>query len=1032
MTLDALWTLDPVQIASGQYHEISCRFQAGGTLIGQEIAFSPLMWSLVQEPLTSSSAPTNNVFKAVYPASGTVEMTWFGDDHKQNWKARIEYVSATTFDLFLEFVASTDLNGYASTEISNLSRFTVEALASSVYDQTKYLVMAVWLVHEDNPANDVLETVSAPFNLSKWFDEALPTTFKLKISGSEVDGYIIGQDLEVIVHIDGSGDPVTIGNQYYVALIKETPTTSGNLVDAHRFGYAFIDGSANAVSDLDNPFTAGAILDSPGGLGLSNQYEGELTIGGAHFIDGECYHVIVIYNVDGLWTAAKSEAFCNIGAPNVPTYGDITVQISQGGNDYANECASNVVPCETLDICVTMDPASYNTDASDNGTPGTYATNLQQINVYDSPVPLIPGQSIDEITGLSLLGTTTDGCFSLLIPEDWSGEDHFIVFEYVFFIDDDTPYYDYIYYAVPVSVVDISSPGYLTLDSIHDVNDAVFLNDRICLDYDDVVKLNLVHSGASNHALDVIDPHGLVLSSPANFAAGIAQVIVDANKLALDLDRCLKFIATPVAPGETTCTCFDIDLTATVVSTENGVTVIDLDWNLDSPPDTVQAFIIKQGGDPAQEFTGTSGTVQYQIETNDNKITLFFVIMVILENGCVYTTTPSIEVYNITGSTNTVDYDICLDPPSGELTCDNVALLSGVCNFDIGAGTLTVTPTFDGTGISSPINTETKEYNLNGDGWVAYGGGDIDCGFIALFDYLALRWTVTFNDDCPDQVYSQIVQCFRTPPDCNNKPKIICLFDDATDTFTINVNNNAGGSDVDEWNIMYSEDGGATFDPYTAPFVVDPAVDSIIATAYPEYADSCPPGPLLSCSWIRDDDANNCDYDEYDLTSVFDEGTGAHIPTFTGDEDPLEVNIKEYSLDGGLTWTPYVTNPVGQLVIFRWTIQFPGCCEEILVSASQEPQIGTQIFRIVDDVIDLGALGAPEDTFTLNIPAGFELINADHVIPYLNNARLFEGVDDFGWSVDIGTGEITYGTAFDPAEWPTGILVHEYWVKSIV
>jgi hypothetical protein len=458
----------------------------------------------------------------------------------------------------------------------------------------------------------------------------------------------------------------------------------------------------------------------------------------------------VIYSLNGRWAVAKSQSFCNAGAPNPPTYGSVTPSVTHNGNDYATNCIANATVCETLILCASMDEAEYQTLAIENGATGSYTTNLQHINVYDSPTLPAPGQHLDEITGLSLLGEADDdGCFSLMIPESWAGEQHFIIFEYVFFIDNETSYFDYIYYAYSITVTDNTD---LTLDSILNVDDDPFLNDRICLEYDDIVKLNLVHAGGSNHVLRIIDPHGLVLSAPDQFDTGTAQVIVDANGLALDLNRCLKFLASSASPGAGACTCFDIDLTQTVVATGNGTAVVSLDFALTSLPASVASIIIQQGNNPAETFYSDTGSTQYNLDTVQTIITLYYVIVVILENGCIYTTSPSIQVYNIQAWETQIQYDICDDPPSGEVDCDNVGLISGECAF-VEGGQVEITPTFDATGITSPIDTELKEYNINGDGWETYTSGAIEAGHVALFDYLLLRWTVTFSDDCPDQIY---------------------------------------------------------------------------------------------------------------------------------------------------------------------------------------------------------------------------------------------------------------------------------------
>lgn len=1029
-TLTALNTPNPVQIAAGQYTEIQCRFLSSVSVIGKVITFSPGIW-FDSEPLMPTTTPTNNIFKATYPITGTVEMTWIGSTVLQNWRAQIEYIDALTFDVKFQFIPTTDLNQYThnSPAITNLGRFTQESLfLSSVYNHDKSLLMSIWL--EGDP--DALETVAFPFQFGNWFgDSLLPTTFSLQVGGNPSSGFIVGQDLDVTIHIDGSGDPVIIGNDYFIGIIRETPETSGNLVDAHELGYAAVNGNVSGnVSTLNNPFISVIPLQNPPGLGLANQYETEATIEGVYFNPDHCYRIYIVFNVSGYWHVAKSESICNAGAPNVPTYGAITTQITQGLNVFTEGCISNVSPGQVLEVCAIMSQSGYNTAAGTNGIPGTYLTNLEAINVYDSIDGLTPGQSLEEIDGLTFLSLSVDGCYTFTVPESWSNTTRFIVFEYVFLVNDpDEPYRDYIYYAIPISIIDIETPGPVTLVSIHNADDVVFPNDRICLDYSGVVKLNINHADGPLYDIQIIDPNGLVILTPADFSpAGDAQIIVDSNALSLDFPKCIKVIATPQSISIPVCDCFNIELTQTMVQSGDVLQTVNLDWEVLLPPSPFSSIIIKQGSDPAQEFFTQTGTVTYLVPTNNAKITLHFVITVILEDGCVYTTTPTIQVWNIEADTNTLNYDICTTPPDGSLGCDNYPSIQYACT---GVGSL-ATVTFNTSQITSVIATEVKEYSLDGgDTWTPYT--------VAIVAPAIARWSITYTDGCPDTIVSIYVTCLAPPLACNNVPKIQCLYDIDTDTFSIVTTINANGSTISDWHAEYSDDGGLTFVPYTIPFVVAPTIDSIIAIINPEYADGCPQGPLRTCAWIRDEDAVNCDYSDYSLTSAYDSGSGAHIPTFTGDEDLLDLNIKEYSTDGGLTWATYVTNPIGQLVIFRWTIRFEGCCEEIFISGSMAPMALTGSRWRKYYAFNISALGAPQSAFTLPMPVGATLINEEMISVMFNGLDLLYNVGTFGWTVDLVTGIVTHATAFDPVDFPWDSpdvdsatwLVYEYWIEYL-
>lgn len=1038
-SLVSLNTPDPVQCASGQYNEIRCRFLYSHSVIGKEIVFSPGLWFDNPVQLINTTAPTNNIFKATYPASGDIDMTWIGNTILENWHAKIEYVDAFTFDVILKFIATTDLDRFVhqSPAITNNARFTAESLfLSSVYNHDKHAIFSLWIIDDPN----VNAQINFPYQQCNYFDDTLPVTFSLKVNNAPVSGFIVGQDLDITIHINASGDPIIIGSDYYIGIIRETPEGSGNLVDAHDLGYAQVNGIVPVVvDDLDNPFISSTPILLTSGLGIDNQYECDVTIETEYFNPDYCYRVYIIYSVNGNWYSAKSDQICNAGAPNVPNYGTITPSITYGEDEFNVGCVTNVAPGTTLTLCAEMNQTEYNTNAMTNGVPGTYATNLQVINVYDSVENLQPGQSLEEITGLTFLGQSADGCYDITIPEAWSGTQRYIIFEYVFFINDDIQYTDYIYWAIPLSVIDIEAASQLSV-VITDSEDAEFTNGIICLDYDDIIKATITHADGANYILSYTDPNGIVLTAAEDFQpSGDALITIDSNQLLLDVDRCIKIIATPVSITETDCDCFDIELILSVVSTENGISDVQLGWSVIDPPATFQSIIIKQGTNPAQEFTDQSGNVLYQVLTFESTITMNFLIIVTLENGCSYTTAATIQVFNVEGESHTLTYDICEDAPDGMLNCNNYPRIQyETCFLD--DGELVTNVTFDDSMIASTIATDVREYSIDGGvSWLPFVVNPLPSPVpTPPTPPTLVRWTVTYTDDCVGhQVFIPLL-CARTPPDCNNHPKIACHFDPDTETFSVTTAMNPSGSNVTDWHLEYSDDGGLTFNPYTVPFVVDDAIDSIIVIANPEYDDSCPQGPVLTCQWVRDEAEINCDYSDYELTSEYDPNTGAHIPTFTGDEDVLEVNTKEYSLDGGVTWTEYLTNPSGELVIFRWTIKFEGCCEKILPSASVRPGASATMMRIVEQV-NISDLGAPQAAFVLPIPPGFELIHEDMISAMFNGNDLLYNIGTFGWTVNLGTATVTHANAFDPAEFPwddpdpdsATWLVYEYWVRTI-
>jgi len=147
-------------------------------------------------------------------------------------------------------------------------------------------------------------------------------------------------------------------------------------------------------------------------------------------------------------------------------------------------------------------------------------------------------------------------------------------------------------------------------------------------------------------------------------------------------------------------------------------------------------------------------------------------------------------------------------------------------------GTNTARATGDRGGISSPIDTETWEYQVDGGAWQPYNEGDPVTGFTTV----CFRWTVTFTNGCPPLEYEECVDAGDPP--CDNTRLIISMLELAGCTYLPSLD---GFSTSEVFSVYWelSFDDGDTWKPWDGKAIV--SLEGFMVRATIHFCDECPP-----------------------------------------------------------------------------------------------------------------------------------------------------------------------------------------------
>lgn len=369
---------------------------------------------------------------------------------------------------------------------------------------------------------------------------------------------------------------------------------------------------------------------------------------------------------------------------------------------------------------------------------------------------------------------------------------------------------------------------------------------------------------------------------------------MDAASLFLD-GLCIPIIVFTDEPCELLCPVLTIDQQVDSGSV-NSILSIDTD-------DTVTSFIVNGN---------TFGSTEALINDALSSDCYTYVIEILLNDVCLFefdvilpacTTSATIEDCTTVDlcTINTPDFEYeCL--PNGDIEV----------TLDSGGGT---------------VIAELTEWSNDGLSW-----NNFSTIFTPSSETGYIRYLVDYEDGCDPK---EVVKEFACPFDCENFAECECEYDQATNEYLSNCNDNFT-STVSTDDTLYYIDGSLIGIPYTLGTPIDSTgINEISFKRTIVFDDACDD---LIIEWGCSKVSQDCDYVLYDLTCTHDINSNSITPTFTGDESILTVSEKTYSVDGS-NYAPYLGGsiPANNFALFKWKIKIEGCDLEVLTSACYIP-----------------------------------------------------------------------------------------------
>lgn len=179
---------------------------------------------------------------------------------------------------------------------------------------------------------------------------------------NQADGYIPGQNLSINIT-----STEFLGNNMYAQLVSKTGVVdSDDVVNGLGMSYAMISDQAYNVGTLPNP-----CLEGFGFYQLGPYSTAQVTIDANCLIDCQEYCLNIIYQKGGVWYSCKLDLRQATTYP--PIFGDISYLLTDMvGQTFNSGCIRGLVKCQTVDYCVTMDKATFDTRAAEAGLAGTF------------------------------------------------------------------------------------------------------------------------------------------------------------------------------------------------------------------------------------------------------------------------------------------------------------------------------------------------------------------------------------------------------------------------------------------------------------------------------------------------------------------------------------------------------------------------------------------------------------------------------------------------------------------------------------
>jgi hypothetical protein len=879
--------ISPINAAKGQFVQFSLSYQSTVPLVGQLLEVN-------LAPFTNQLLPNPAVYAYQVPYTiGTQDMNFvLPSDKNRNFRIEFEAITSTTFRLNFELFMVSDLDGFVSDVVfDNTLTFENEQgnASSSIYTA---LQKNLWVALR---VGQFTRNTPVPFLSSTECSDSLVL---------EQPTFVEGQNLTLTFQ-----SPLLTDFEYYVLIYNESQVQNGlNFVQDLQINYARIDNQVNSVATLPS----GAFLS---GTGFING-QAQLEINGAFLQAVNDYVIIPIYRHGGTWRSCR----INLRAGETgfqPIVGDVTCRHDiQDFSPFGTSCCGIGIPLgEKINVEFTAQKASWNAQIS-TFFPGTFNDYFHSAKIEFStqlpssqPVLSTPASNLQVSQTSSQMIVT--GSFTPPAVGVWYA---LLTIKMVY-----PTHEDIIVKPLRLSIFNTTQVlQYSLLDG-----DGNPVDSELCIQQDGDVTFSYTPLNVDTKLYYSLNGGAWIKAVIGNFITGISDGVVtfDADALSVNDSICFKLIVEG-AGGQSgggddpSCDFCDDFINATVIWEDNPVAgTQQVVVNLPFSPDFGQWYLSQPAAPDTNGVLSQNTQIPIQLNFSAPVVLNIFVEI----DDCFYSRT-----YIISQPNQLITEPVLLSGCNPQLlpipsTCDNVASIIHQCLPDIATIDIAFTETF-----TSPVDDDIQEISLDGGAtWIPAPLDVTDEPFIII------RRIVTFTDGCPTLNLYQTVTCIPET-ECFNS-RLVEFTVDENDLLTITLTDDFNSS-VDTDVVQVSLDGGLTFASYAAPIQLSGG-EEVVITSLVTFDDNCP-ALTFQTSFINDITAQ-CDYDQFEFECVFAENTNTFTFDFDGDESLLEVNIKEYSLDGGVTWIPYVGAVNAEFILGRWTVKYENCEKHIIVRGCQ-------------------------------------------------------------------------------------------------
>ncbi len=838
-----------INVAQGTIVEHCCQFESDTNLNGLKVAVD-LGLFLDTSTVTGKLSPAYQV-NYPYTGSGTVTMTLVGtSDIWKNLQVLLTAIDSKNFVVQVKFCQLADLDQYlGNTSFDNYQYFTGQGVGgyTTVYDAIKQLSVKVTV---QKPGGLDVAVCDTDWKAVAWCTD--PSIYYytdyFTTDNKSVQGWVSGEDLTVSFLVSGN----YISSRWYGGIIRASSNNNDAWFNDLRLQYGELN---EFVSLVDLNFDTTYLTASQSLLGdqLGNYY-GTFTIDKDYFVDGESYHVFVIYEEEGVLKSCLAPIIqeqINNTLPELDFDTTNTIEVVDNPDlgVIPTSCIQNVAPCQELEVCTTIDIPSFDAALTAAGLPytlhelrgGSLTGQQAEVTIYGTEYLQVDSPNIFGDTILSSTYTENVSwliCGGFTIPESWAGTTKYIFIKLKLALPGGE-YYEIIF-PFTLSVVDWSTTLVETATPpqfiCEDAEDEVFCFDGVDSDLNFIAKYNG----------ELVSDTDFATADP-DFTGGDACLTVDYTKIEFEREYCFCLIAqgaTSDSPSPGTCDCGDVEFSFTLYS-EGGQTLMKYEVDLSTiiPIPTGSKIIVTTSILP--------GFFEYE---DTDTFTLYFkpplksgetiTVNVLTVGGCAYLVTAEIPLDGGTVIVNACPTDSgggvksvpCDADPSLLITCGGGDTWEA--NLVDGGGTVTLFEyTFDFTSFTDytvPVSfgSETEIYVH---AIIDFGG---TCGIKEL-------WAHATAAECGE--------CYDDLPPINSCPSFLDItqdWDEVTDLLTlIDTNDSASCASPVDSGIEYSYDG-VTYEPYTEP-ISTMGYDVVYYQWY--YAcDSC--ADVVASMWTRPDD----------------------------------------------------------------------------------------------------------------------------------------------------------------------------------